>query len=92
MKIVCQREPLTQAFALAASIAPSRSPKEILQNVKATASGGKLTLIATDMEVGIRLEVEEGIEIETEGAGLLPVQKMMAILRESNDETLNDRN
>lgn len=88
MKIICQREPLTQAFALAASIAPTRSPKEILQNVKATASGSKLTLIATDMEVGIRLEVEEGIEIETEGTGLLPVQKMMAILRESNDETL----
>ena len=88
MKIVCQRDILTNAFALTASIAPTRSPKEILQNVKVTASGGKLTLIATDMEVGIRLEVEDGIDIETEGTALLPVQKMMAILRESNDESL----
>jgi len=88
MKITCQREPLTNAFALAASIAPTRSPKEILQNVKVTAAGGKITLTATDMEVGIRLELVEGVEIETEGTALLPVQRTMAILRESNDETL----
>ncbi len=89
MKITCQRESLTNAFALAASIAPTRSPKEILQNVKVTAAGGKLTLTATDMEVGIRLELEDGVEIETEGTALLPVQRTMAILRESNDETIH---
>ncbi len=89
MKITCQREPLTAAFSLAASIAPTRSPKEILQNVKITAGGGKITLTATDMEVGIRLELEEGVEVETEGTALLPVQRTMAILRESNDETLS---
>lgn len=88
MKISCSREPLTNAFSLAASIAPARSPKEILQNVKVTAAGGKLTLTATDMEVGIRLELEEGVEIHTEGTALLPVQRTMAILRESSDETL----
>ena len=40
------------------------------------------------MEVGIRLELEEGVDIDTEGTTLLPVQRMMAILRESNDEFL----
>jgi DNA polymerase-3 subunit beta len=88
MKITCQRDSLTSAFALAASIAPIRSPKEILQNVKLTAAGGKLTLTATDMEVGIRLELDENIDIHTEGTALLPVQRTMAILRESNDESL----
>ena len=88
MKITCHREPLAAAFALAASIAPVRSPKEILQNVKVTAAGGKLTLAATDMEVGIRMELDEGVEIDTEGTALLPVSRMMAILRESSDETL----
>ena len=88
MKITCLREPLTAAFSLAASIAPNRSPKEILQNVKVTADGGKITLTATDMEVGIRLELQEGVEIESEGTALLPVQRTMAILRESNDEQL----
>jgi DNA polymerase-3 subunit beta len=88
MKISCQRESLTNAFAIAASIAPTRSPKEILQNVKLTAAGGKIVLTATDMEVGIRLEVSEGVEIESEGATLLPVGRAMAILRESSDESL----
>lgn len=88
MKLTCAREPLTNAFSLAASIAPPRSPKEILRNVKITASGGKITLTATDMEVGIRLEVTEGVDVETEGTALLPVVRTMAILRESNDETL----
>ena len=89
MKITCQRESLTAAFSLAASIAPTRSPKEVLQNVKITADGGKLTLTATDMEVGIRLELSDGVEIETEGTALLPVQRTMAILRENNDEQLS---
>lgn len=89
MKITCQREPLTAAFSLAASVAPTRSPKEILQNVKITASGGKIVLTATDMEVGIRLDLSEGVMIEQEGTALLPVQRTMAILRESNDETLS---
>ncbi|EMI18823.1 DNA polymerase III, beta subunit [Rhodopirellula maiorica SM1] len=89
MKITCQRESLTAAFALAASIAPTRSPKEILQNVKVTASGSRITLTATDLDVGIRLDLEDGVEVETEGTALLPVQRTMAILRESNDETLS---
>ncbi|MEM9587289.1 MAG: DNA polymerase III subunit beta [Planctomycetota bacterium] len=88
MKITCQRESLTNAFGLAAGIAPQRSPKEILQNVKFTASGDKLVLTATDMEVGIRLELDEGVEIENEGTALMPVQRINAILRECNDESL----
>ena len=89
MKIICQRESLTNAFTLAASIAPTRSPKEILMNVKVMAANGKITLTATDMEVGIRLDLEEGVEVETEGTALLPVQRMMAILRENTDPTLS---
>ncbi len=57
-------------------------------NVKVTAAGGKITLTATDMEVGVRLDVTEGIEVETEGTALLPVQRTMAILRESTDPSL----
>jgi DNA polymerase-3 subunit beta len=88
MKIICQRESLTNAFTLAASIAPTRSPKEILMNVKLVAANSRIVLTATDMEVGIRLDVEEGIEVESEGTALLPVQRTMAILRESTDPTL----
>ena len=87
MKITCDREQLASAFQLAASVAPSRSPKEILQNVKITARSGKVVLSATDMEVGIQLNVE-GVEIEVDGAALLPVQRVGSILRESSDASL----
>lgn len=88
MKIICDREPLAAAFQLAAGVAPSRSPKEILQNVKITVSGGVAVLTATDMEVGIRIEISEGLDIEQEGTALLPVARTGAILRETSDERL----
>jgi DNA polymerase-3 subunit beta len=88
MKITCQRDQLTNAFNLAASIAPTKSPKEILLNVKVTAANDKITLMSTDMDVGIRLEVVDGVEVEAEGTALLPVQRMTAILRESTDPLL----
>lgn len=88
MKLSCQREPLAAAFQLAAGVAPSRSPKEILQNVRITAVGGVLQLSATDTEVAIRIELSEGVEIGEEGTALLPVTRTGAILRESSDESL----
>jgi DNA polymerase III subunit beta len=88
MKIIVDREQLASAFALAGSVAPSRSPKEILQNVKLTAVGGKITLEATDMEISIRAQVGGEFNIQQEGTVLLPVGRTAAILRESTDEDM----
>lgn len=88
MKINCDRESMAAAFQLAAGVAPSRSPKEILQNVKLTVTKGMAVLTATDMEVGIRIHVDEGVDVEQEGSALLPVARSGAILRESTDERL----
>src|SRR5690606_12995291 len=87
MNIVCNREKLLAAFQMAASVAPSRSPKPILQNVKIEARDGTVTLLATDLELGIRVDVP-GVEIEVPGAAILPVQRFSSILRENSDETL----
>lgn len=87
MKITCDREKLLKAFQDVAAVAPARSPKPILQNVKLeVADGGGATLFATDLEVSIRREVE-GVEVETPGSVLLPVTRFGAILRESSDTT-----
>lgn len=88
MKISCSRESLAAAFQLAAGVAPARSPKEILQNVRLTVSGGTAVLTATDMEVGIRIALPDGVQIEQEGTALLPVSRSGAIFRESTDDTL----
>jgi DNA polymerase-3 subunit beta len=88
VKIRCQREKFLGAFQTAAMFAPSRSPKEILQNVKLDADQNGVTLSATDMEVGVRVNVE-GIEVESPGSSILPVTHVGAVLRENSDEFLS---
>ena len=86
MKITCNREKLLHAFQTVAAIAPARSPKPILQNVKLEVAKDEATLMATDLEVGIRYEVA-GIEVDAPGAAVLPVARFGSILRESSDAT-----
>ncbi len=88
MKINCQRDSLLAAFQTAAAVVPVRSPKTILRNVKLETADELLVLTATDMEIGIRIEVA-GIEIETGGQAVVPVSQFGGMLRESSDETLS---
>jgi DNA polymerase-3 subunit beta len=87
MKATCEREKLLHAFQLAAMVAPSRSPKPILQNVKLDASMETATLMGTDLDVGIRLDVP-GFEVEVPGSVVLPRDRFGKILAESGDEKL----
>ncbi len=88
MKISCDREQLLQAFQTVATVAPSRSPKPILQNVKLEATGDSVTLLATDLEVGIRHQVS-GVDVQVPGTAVLSVMRFGSILRESSDQTLH---
>ena len=88
MKLTCNRESILSAFQTAATIAPSRSPKPILQSVKIEATKERTILMATDMEVGIRIQADE-VEVETEGSAVLPVGRFGSILRENSDEKLS---
>lgn len=87
MKISCDREKLASAFQIAASVANARSPKEILQNIKIEAAEDRVTLMGTDMETGIRIDVE-GVDVQQPGRALLPVSRVGLILRESSDQQL----
>jgi DNA polymerase-3 subunit beta len=74
------------AFQTVAVVAPARSPKPILQNVKLEVTPTSATLMGTDLEVGIRYDVT-GIEVDVPGAAVLPVGRFGSILRESADAT-----
>jgi DNA polymerase III subunit beta len=87
MKISCNREKLFAAFQLASTVASARSPKEVLQYIKLTATEDMVTLMATDMDAGIRIDLE-GVDVQTPGRALLSVQRIGSILRESTDEHL----
>ena len=88
MKIKLDRESFLKVFQLAAAVAPSRSPKEILQNIKLEVSKSGSFLTATDTEVGVRLSVPN-VVVEAAGKAVLPISRLNLILRESSDETLN---
>ncbi len=88
MKIEANREKLWAAFQTAAAVAPGRNtPKPVLQNIKLEARIDRCTLLATDLELGIRVEASDCL-VEAPGTVLLPLAKFGAILRESTDETL----
>jgi DNA polymerase-3 subunit beta len=87
MKVTCERDKLLAAFQIAASVAPARSPKPILSNVKLEASKDGAVLTATDLEVGVRVQAA-GVTVEAEGTCLLSVSRFGSILRESGDSIL----
>ena len=89
MKIRCPKEPLLAALQSASAVVPARSPKPVLTNVKLEATRESVVLLATDLEVGIRVEID-GVETLAPGTVLLPSGRLMAIVRESPAGTVFD--
>lgn len=88
MRALCNRESLLTALGMVSGVVPIRSPKPILQSVKfMTDAADGSTLMATDLEVGIRGRVL-GVKVEVPGSVILPTAPMSSILRTSNDEEL----
>src|SRR3972149_11112821 len=87
MKLICDRDRLSAAFQMAAAVAPPRSPKQILRNVKFDVSEGQGMLSATDLEIGVRAVVAN-LDVQAPGSAVLPVARFGAILRESSDAQL----
>lgn len=87
MKVVCHREGLLSACQVAGVAVAARDLKPVLRNLKAVVEENRCTLMATDLELGIRLEVR-GVRVEEPGEALLPSSRLIAILRESTDEEM----
>src|SRR5437764_6550591 len=87
MKAVCNREALLSACQLAGVAVASRDVKPILKNLKAIVEPERCTLMATDLELGVRLEVRS-VKVEEPGDAIIPAARLVSILRESTDEEL----
>ena len=81
MKLHCSRSVLASAFQTVGGVVPTRTPKDILRNVKLVVGDGQGTLVGTDQEVGIRYLIP-GVQTDSAGEVLLPTQRVSAILRE----------
>lgn len=84
MKVKCQRDGLLTACQLVGVAVAARTTKPILSSIKAVAQDDALTLMATDLEVGVRYELR-GIDVGRAGSAILPVTRLISILRESGD-------
>lgn len=73
MKVLCNREKLREAFSLVGNVIPSKSTKPVLQSIRLEAKKGKVELSATDLEVGVRYQLEE-TQVEKEGVIVLPAK------------------
>jgi len=88
MQAMYHREGLLAAVQLASAAVAPRDVKPILRNLKAIAEPDRCTLMATDLELGIRLEVR-GVKVEEPGEAILPAARTLSILREATDEELH---
>lgn len=87
MIIHCQRDGLLAACQLVGAAVAARTPKTILMSIKAIAEADRLTLVATDLEIGIRYELA-GVRVEEPGEAIFPIGRLTSILRESPDSEL----
>ncbi len=93
MKIVCDAKKLAAAMSLAAMACGSRT-KPVLNYAKLVANGGNAPrILATNLDVSVDVSIDQ-CELSQPGECLLPVDKMMPLLREAHGPvtiTSNDR-
>lgn len=87
MKISCHREGLLAACQIVNVAVPSRDILPVLRNIKIVADDDKCTLMATDAEVGIHMEVRS-VKVMEPGEALFPASRIIAILREATDDEI----
>jgi DNA polymerase III subunit beta len=85
MQLQCDRAQFSNAFSIAASAVPSRTPKDVLRNVFMSVNSSGVELVGTDQEMAIRCGVE-GVTTSSSGDVLLPTQQITSILRELQDD------
>lgn len=88
MKAAFHREGLLAASQLASAAIAPRDVKPILRNLKMVVEADKCTVMATDLELGVRLEVR-GVRVSELGDAILPASRLIAILRESADDEMD---
>lgn len=87
MKAACDRATLTRGVQVASGVVAPRSPKPALGCIKMEVQGNRMTLLATDLEVGIRIDLDK-VEVREPGMGLVPADRFHAILRELETDTV----
>jgi DNA polymerase III subunit beta len=79
LRITCSKADLVQGLGLAGRAVSSRTAIQILSGILLEASGGKLRLAATDMELSLQVAVTA--KVEGDGTVVLPGRTLVDIAR-----------
>src|SRR4030095_14289318 len=91
MKVVAQREELSQKLGVVARAVSTRATVQILSGVLLRAEAGRLHLAATDMELSLRSSLEA--QVEGDGAVVVPGRLLVDLVRllPDNEVTIEHR-
>jgi DNA polymerase III subunit beta len=91
MKVVCQRDELSQKLGIVARAVSARASVQILSGVLLRAEVGRLHLAATDMELSLRSSLEA--QVEGDGAVVVPGRLLVDLVRllPDNEVTIEHR-
>jgi DNA polymerase-3 subunit beta len=87
MELTVSKADLARELGLSQGVVEKRTTIPILSNVLLEASGDRLTLTATDLELGIRAECPA--RVKREGAGTIPARKLLDYVRLLPDGDVN---
>ncbi len=83
MKLTTNREELVSKLSIVSRAVSTRAATQALSGVLLSASEGTLTLTATDLDLGLRTDLEAAIE--NEGSVLLPGRLLAEVARSLAD-------
>ncbi len=87
MKVICNRNALAEALSLLSGVVGTRTTRPILQCLRLQTENDGLTLLATDLEVGLRYHIKE-VEIEEPGQTVASAAKLSAIVHDIAEQTI----
>ena len=79
MKVACNRDEFADKLAVVGRGVSTRTTVQILAGIMLRATGDRLVLSATDMEISLRLSLEA--QVEEEGAVVVPGRLLVDIVR-----------
>ena len=86
MKLTTKREELVSRLSIVSRAVSTRAATQALSGVLLSAQGGRVTLAATDLDLGLETTLEA--EVENEGSVLLPGRLFAEIARSLADPTV----
>jgi DNA polymerase III subunit beta len=86
LKLTTKREELVSKLSIVSRAVSTRAATQALSGVLLTASEGRVTLAATDLDMGLQTALDA--EVESEGTVLLPGRLLAEVARSLGDSTV----